>query len=64
MTIIHLGYDPRTPEEREIDEEVYNLAEAGKFFRDFKPPKPRKPAKRKRTGEPEAVARGRGAVAR
>jgi hypothetical protein len=48
MSIIHLGYDPRTPEERKVDEEVYELCEAGKFFRDFKPPQPRKRTSAKR----------------
>ena len=46
---IRYAVDPRTPEERANDEALYELAEAGKLFRGFKPPKPRKRARRRRS---------------
>jgi hypothetical protein len=49
--------DPRTPEERKIDEEVYRLCEAGKFFSGFKPPQPRKRTVRERTPRKRTRAR-------
>jgi hypothetical protein len=44
--VLRLDVDDRTPEQRKIDGQVYRLAEAGKFFAGFKPPQPRKRAKR------------------
>lgn len=59
MTIRYLDIDPRTPEEREIDEEVYKLAEAGKFSPTFQPPKPRKRPSTKRPAGKRRHSRSR-----